>query len=171
LSSSATESSQLLSPPPFWSVVPDQTDWLAWAAIATIGLSIYLVFYLYGLFDSWAEQNAEGTPLAKTIPTLLGIALLYEIFPLDHFSILLPASAILIALMADWRNERNKIQQELKITPSSGPDAVLSYLESLVANSRVNTLNYSPPNDQEPVNKIQMDGAEDETVQGGATNV
>jgi hypothetical protein len=30
------------------------------------------------------------------------IALLYEIFPLDHFHILLPIAAILIALMADW---------------------------------------------------------------------
>lgn len=43
-----------------------------------------------------------GTPLAKTIPTLLIIALLYEVFPLDHFHILLPLSAVLIALMADW---------------------------------------------------------------------
>ena len=33
---------------------------------------------------------------------MLTIALLYEIFPLGHFNILLPISAILIALMADW---------------------------------------------------------------------
>lgn len=33
---------------------------------------------------------------------MLAIALLYEIFPLGHFNILLPISAIFIALMADW---------------------------------------------------------------------
>jgi len=33
---------------------------------------------------------------------MLTIALLYEVFPLGHFNILLPLSAILIALMADW---------------------------------------------------------------------
>jgi len=87
---------------PNWSVIPNETDWLAWSAIIGIGLVVYFVMYLYANFDRWAEQRAEGTVLAKTIPTILGIALLYEIFPLDHFSILLPLSAILIAAMADW---------------------------------------------------------------------
>lgn len=58
--------------------------------------------YVYAAFDRWAEHRAQGTPLAKTIPTLLAIALIYEIFPVDHFHPLLPLSAILIALMADW---------------------------------------------------------------------
>ncbi len=87
---------------PNWSVIPNETDWLAWSAIIGIGLAVYFVMYLYAIFDRWAEHRAEGTVLAKTIPTLLGMALLYEIFPLDHFSILLPLSAILIAAMADW---------------------------------------------------------------------
>ena len=87
---------------PFWSVIPNETDRLAWSAIIAIGLAVYFVMYLYASFDRWAEHRAKGTILAKTIPTLLGIALLYEIFPLDHFSILLPLSAILIAAMADW---------------------------------------------------------------------
>ena len=87
---------------PVWWVIPDGTDWLAWGAIIAIGLAVYLVMYLYAKFDHWAEHKAKGTPLAKTIPTLLGVALLYEIFPLDHFNILLPLSAILIAVMADW---------------------------------------------------------------------
>lgn len=87
---------------PNWSVIPNETDWLAWSAIIAIGLAVYFVMYLYASFDRWAENRAEGTVLAKTIPTLLVIALLYEIFPLDHFSILLPLSAILIAAMADW---------------------------------------------------------------------
>ena len=58
--------------------------------------------YLYAVFDRWAEHQSQGTPLARTIPTLLAIALLYEVFPLDHFHIFLPLTAILIALMADW---------------------------------------------------------------------
>jgi hypothetical protein len=65
-------------------------------------LAIYGIVTLYAAFDRWAERRAHGTPLAKTIPTLLTIALLYEIFPLAHFNILLPLTAILIALMADW---------------------------------------------------------------------
>ena len=87
---------------PIWSVIPNETDWLAWSAIIAIGLAVYIVMYLYANFDRWAERRAEGTVLAKTIPTLLGIALLYEIFPLDHFSILLPLTAILIAAIGDW---------------------------------------------------------------------
>ncbi len=87
---------------PIWSVIPNETDWLAWSAIIAIGLAVYFVMYLYANFDRWAERRAEGTVLAKTIPTLLGIALLYEIFPLDHFSILLPLTAILIAAIGDW---------------------------------------------------------------------
>ncbi len=75
---------------------------MAWSAIIAIGLAVYLVMFLYARFDRWAEHKAEGTVLTKTIPTLLGIALLYEIFPLDHFSILLPLAAIVIAVMADW---------------------------------------------------------------------
>ncbi len=85
-----------------WSVAPNDTDWLAWGAIIAIALAFYLVMFLYAKFDRWADHHAEGTPLAKTIPTMLGVALLYEIFPLDHFSILLPLSAILIAVAADW---------------------------------------------------------------------
>ncbi len=111
MTGSVIQASGTFSPPPFWTVNPDNTDWLAWAAIATIALAIYLVFYLYGKFDNWAEQKAKGTPLAITIPTLLAIALLYEIFPLDHFNIFLPLSAILISLMADWRRESSKTQE------------------------------------------------------------
>ncbi len=64
--------------------------------------ALYGIVYLYAAFDRWAEHHAKETPLAKTIPTLLLIALLYEIFPLDHFHVLLPLSAILVALAADW---------------------------------------------------------------------
>ncbi|MGI9352190.1 MAG: hypothetical protein ACR2O3_11550 [Rhizobiaceae bacterium] len=91
---------------PAWAVTPNDTDLLAWGALVTIGLAVYLIMYLYAKFDRWAEHKSEGTPLAKTIPTLLAIALLYEIFPLDHFNILLPLSAILLAVLADWMRHK-----------------------------------------------------------------
>lgn len=70
--------------------------------MAIICLALYGIVTLYAAFDRWAEHRSKGTPLAKTIPTLLAIALLYEIFPLEHFHFLLPLSAVLLALMADW---------------------------------------------------------------------
>jgi len=85
-----------------WFVTPGESDVLAWVALGTLFLAMYGVVVLYAAFDRWAERRSHGTPLAKTIPTMLAIALLYEIFPLGHFNILLPISAILIALMADW---------------------------------------------------------------------
>ena len=87
---------------PSWFTAPGETDILAWVAFALICLALYGIVTLYGAFDRWAEHRAKGTPLAKTIPTLLIIALLYEIFPLEHFHIFLPLTAVLIALMADW---------------------------------------------------------------------
>lgn len=87
---------------PSWFVAPGETDTLAWVAIVILGLAIFALVTLYAAFDRWAEHRSKGTPLAKTIPTLLTIALIYEVFPVDHVSLLLPLSAILIALMADW---------------------------------------------------------------------
>lgn len=88
--------------PPTWFPAPGEIDWLAWFALVLILLGLFGMITLYAAFDRWAEHQSSGTPLAKTIPTLLTIALLYEIFPLDHFSVLLPLSAVLIALVADW---------------------------------------------------------------------
>ncbi|PSL18387.1 hypothetical protein [Shimia abyssi] len=87
---------------PNWFVPPGEGDFFAVVAIVILVGGLYLLVYLYAAFDRWAEHKSQGTPLAKTIPTLLAIALLYELFPLNHFHILLPLSAILIALMADW---------------------------------------------------------------------
>lgn len=86
---------------PAWFAGPGESDTLAWVAMVMIIAVIYVLVTLYAAFDRWAERQAHGTPLAKTIPTMLTIALLYELFPLGHFHILLPISAILIALMAD----------------------------------------------------------------------
>lgn len=91
---------------PNWFVAPGEIDGLAWFALLLVAGAIYAIVYLYARFDRWAEQKSHGTPLAKTIPTMLTIALLYEVFPLGHFNILLPISAILIALMADWKGFR-----------------------------------------------------------------
>lgn len=88
--------------PPSWFTATGETDFLAWFSMGLILLAMFGLISLYAAFDRWAEHRASGTPLAKTIPTLLTIALLYEIFPLDHFSVLLPLSAVLLALVADW---------------------------------------------------------------------
>ena len=87
---------------PSWFTAPGDTDTLAWVALALICLALYAIVTLYAAFDRWAEHSSKGTPLAKTIPTLLAIALLYEVFPLEHFHVFLPLSAVLLALMADW---------------------------------------------------------------------
>lgn len=87
---------------PNWFVPPGEGDFFAVVAIVILVGALYGLVYLYAAFDRWAEHQSQGTPLAKTIPTLLAIALLYELFPLNHFHVLLPLSAILIALMADW---------------------------------------------------------------------
>jgi hypothetical protein len=56
----------------------------------------------------------EGTPLKTTVPTLLTVALAYEVFPpLSHFSVLLPAALMAAALARDFmlwwapKNERS----------------------------------------------------------------
>lgn len=109
--------------PPGWFVAPGESDTMAWVALGFMVLAIYGIVVLYSAFDRWAEHKSKGTPLAKTIPTMLAIALLYEIFPLDHFSTLLPLSAILIALMADWSRFhmlRSPVE-ETKAPPVSNP--------------------------------------------------
>ena len=87
---------------PSWFTAPGETDILAWVALGFIILALYGIVTLYAAFDRWAEHRSKGTPLAKTIPTLLVIALLYEVFPLEHFHVFLPLTAVLLALMADW---------------------------------------------------------------------
>jgi len=108
-----------------WFVPPGESDFLAWFVLALLIAAIYGIIVLYASFDRWAEHRAHGTPLAKTIPTMLTIALLYEIFPLGHFNILLPVSAILIALMADFSRFHSFGfgGAEAKETPETEPKA------------------------------------------------
>lgn len=100
---------------PSWFVAPGEGDFLAYTVLVIVLAGLYGIVYLYAAFDRWAEHQSQGTPLAKTIPTLLAIALIYEIFPVSHFHPLLPLSAILIALMADW--------SRFHLSFRSGPDA------------------------------------------------
>lgn len=104
---------------PSWFVGPGETDTLAWIAIAILCLAIFGLVSLYAAFDRWAEHRSKGTPLAKTIPTMLTIALIYEVFPVDHFSLLLPLSAILIALMADWSRFHSLVEVRTPVSAAS----------------------------------------------------
>lgn len=108
---------------PSWFVAPGQADHQAWVSFGLLCLALYGLLTLYAAFDRWAEHKAEGTPLAKTIPTMLTIALLYEIFPLGHFNILLPLAAILISLMADWSrfHLRNNVHSEVAVVVGEQP--------------------------------------------------
>jgi len=51
-------------------------DVLAWVALVMLCLALYGLVVLYVAFDRWAERRSHGTPLAKTIPRLLVIALI-----------------------------------------------------------------------------------------------
>lgn len=106
---------------PSWFVAPSETDTLAWIAIAFLFLAIFGLISLYAAFDRWAEHRSQGTPLAKTIPTMLTIALVYEVFPVDHFSLLLPLSAILISLMADWSRFHSLVDLRTFTTAAPAP--------------------------------------------------
>ena len=109
---------------PSWFTAPGESDTLAWVALGIICLALYGIVTLYGAFDRWAEHRSKGTPLAKTIPTLLIIALLYEIFPLEHFHVFLPLTAVLLALMADWsRFHLPKFGEAREAVPSPEADA------------------------------------------------
>jgi hypothetical protein len=91
---------------PHWFIPPGESDFYAWLALGFMLAALYGIVTAYAAFDRWAEHQSRGTPLAKTIPTLLAIALLYELFPLNHFHIFLPVTAVLIALAADWSKYR-----------------------------------------------------------------
>lgn len=128
---------------PSWFTAPGDTDMLAWVALAFICLALYGILTLYAVFDRWAEHRSKGTPLAKTIPTLLTIALLYEIFPLEHFHVFLPLTAVLLALMADWSRFHWPSIHEVVPEATASPVAVAP----------------EPANDVAAVGPVKTDGA------------
>ena len=98
---------------PHWFVPPGEGDMFAWVALGFLLAILYGLVTMYAAFDRWAEHQSQGTPFAKTIPTLLAIALLYELFPLDHFHVFLPISVLLVALAADWATYRHNHERRL----------------------------------------------------------
>lgn len=87
--------------PPWWTA-PGQTDFYSYLALGIFFLFVLFVFYLYAVFDRYTEHKSRRTPLKTTIPTLLVIALAYEVLPpLSHFSFLLPLALVATALAND----------------------------------------------------------------------
>lgn len=77
--------------------------------LITLLLIVFLVIYLYAVFDRYAERKGEGSPLRTTIPTMLTVGLAYDLLPpLEGVSFLLPLSLILAAIARDvvlWTTE------------------------------------------------------------------
>ncbi|WP_170754777.1 hypothetical protein [Ruegeria lacuscaerulensis] len=99
---------------PRWWVAPNQTDTYAWVGLIVLALAILLVVHLYARFERYTEHKSIGTPLRTTIPTMLTVALAYELMPaLSHFSSLLPGALILTAIARDfmlwWRPSKEEM--------------------------------------------------------------
>ncbi len=91
------------SPAPAWWTAPGETDTFAYVGLVVFLLFVLLLLHLYARFDRYAEHRSADTPLRTTVPTLLTIALAFEVFPpLSHFSILLPLALIAAALARDF---------------------------------------------------------------------
>ena len=86
-----------------WWTPPGETDVFAIVGLATFFLLIFAVIHMYARFDRYTEHRAASTPLRTTIPTMLIVALAYELMPpLSHFSVLLPAALLLTAVARDF---------------------------------------------------------------------
>ncbi|MBB96723.1 MAG: hypothetical protein CML68_19265 [Rhodobacteraceae bacterium] len=89
-------------PPPASWAAPGETDSFAMYGLITLMCVIFLVIYLYAVFDRYAETRGGTTPLRTTIPTMLTIGLAYDLIPpLEGFSLLLPGALIVAALARD----------------------------------------------------------------------
>lgn len=102
-----------LDPAPLSWTTPGATDSFAIYGLITLLLVIFLVIYLYAVFDRYAGRKGEGTPLRTTIPTMLTVGLAYDLLPpLDGVNILLPLSLIAAAVARDavlWMNDARKV--------------------------------------------------------------
>ncbi|MGR3805471.1 hypothetical protein [Marinibacterium profundimaris] len=87
--------------PDAWAA-PGETDSFAMYGLITLGFLLFIVIWIYAIFDRYAERRGGTTPLRTTIPTMLTIGLAYDLLPpLESFSILLPLSLIAAALARD----------------------------------------------------------------------
>ena len=95
-------------------VEPDATDYFGWVGLGLLVLVLFLVVYLYAVFDRYAERKGQATPFKTTIPTLLTLGLAYDLVPpLREVSLLLPLSLILAALARDlvaWLGPVSKVK-------------------------------------------------------------
>ena len=91
------------SPAPVWWTAPGATDTFSYVGLVFFLFLVLCVIHLYARFDRFAEHRSAETPLRTTVPTLLMIALAYEVFPpLSHFSMLLPLALIAAAAARDF---------------------------------------------------------------------
>jgi|GEM_PF-2785394 len=106
---------QTLDPPPDSWVAPGASDGFATAGLITLLLLLFLVIYLYAVFDRYAEHKGSKTPLRTTIPTMLVVGLAYDLVPpLRDVSLLLPLTLLVAAFAYDivlWMKP-DKIEDE-----------------------------------------------------------
>ena len=101
MSTTAT-TGQTLDPPPDSWVAPGTSDSFATAGLITLLFLLFLVIYLYAVFDRYAEHRGSTTPLRTTIPTMLVVGLAYDLVPpLRDVSLLLPMTLIIAAFAYD----------------------------------------------------------------------
>ena len=109
MSDSATQTPTLDPPALSWAD-PGATDTFALYGLIALLLIVFLVIYLYAVFDRYAEGKGEGTPLRTTIPTMLTVGLAYDLLPpLEGINFLLPLALIVAAMARDavlWMDER-----------------------------------------------------------------
>ncbi|QIE54232.1 hypothetical protein G5B40_01495 [Pikeienuella piscinae] len=98
-----------LDPAPLSWTAPGTGDSFAIYGLITLLLIVFLVIYLYAVFDRYAEGKGEASPLRTTVPTMLSVGLAYDLLPpLEGVNFLLPLSLIAAALTRDivlWTTE------------------------------------------------------------------
>lgn len=98
---SDTQTLALDPAPNSWSA-PGETDVFAIYGAVFLMFILFVVIYLYAVFDRFAGSKGSGTPLRTTIPTMLTVGLAYDLLPpLEAVNILLPAALIIAALARD----------------------------------------------------------------------
>ncbi|WP_158966549.1 hypothetical protein [Chachezhania sediminis] len=91
-----------MDPPAGSWAAPGESDRFAWIGLVVLLGVLFLVVYLYALFDRYAEHRGSSTPLRTTIPTMLTVGLAYDLLPpLEGVNVLLPLALILGALARD----------------------------------------------------------------------
>ncbi len=141
MSTTAT-TAQTLDPPPDSWVAPGASDGFATAGLITLLLLLFLVIYLYAVFDRYAEHKGSRTPIRTTIPTMLVIGLAYDLVPpLRDVSLLLPLTLIFAAFAYDV---------VLWMKPEPVADETLQE-EETAAVENASPANGTPPAKEQPI--------------------